>query len=269
MKVAIYKALWGMTGSWEESFKQIAEAGYDGVEAGLPGPQDQQRFMDLLEQYQLKFIAQIYTHGNHSVSFEEQLLRAKHFSPVKIVSHSAQDCMPFRDQLRFFGRAVMLEAELGVQVAHETHRGRAMFTPWNTARLLQHFPQLKLTADFSHWCAVCESLLENQVYNVKLAISRSVHIHARVGYAQGPQVPHPAAPEYQQELLTHTRWWREIYQHRSKEGAECLSVTTEFGPPNYLHTLPFSNEPVANLWEVCDWMRQFIAAEIARESFNE
>ncbi|WP_145036507.1 hypothetical protein [Paenibacillus sp. Y412MC10] len=101
-----------------------------------------------------------------------------------------------------------------------------------------------------------------RINSVKLTISRSVHIHARVGYDQGPQVPHPAAPEYQQELLTHTRWWREIYQHRSKEGAECLSVTTEFGPPNYLHTLPFSNEPVANLWEVCDWMRQFIAAEI-------
>lgn len=108
-----------------------------------------------------------------------------------------------------------------------------------------------------------------RINSVKLTISRSVHIHARVGYAQGPQVPHPAAPEYQQELLTHTRWWREIYQHRSKEGAECLSVTIDFGPPNYLHALPFSNEPVANLWEVCDWMRQYIAAEIAHESFKE
>ncbi|MGG4345244.1 hypothetical protein [Paenibacillus lautus] len=50
----------------------------------------------------------LWIYWNSSVSFEEQLLRAKQFSTVKIVSLSAQDCMPFRDQLRFFGRAVLL-----------------------------------------------------------------------------------------------------------------------------------------------------------------
>jgi hypothetical protein len=36
------------------------------------------------------------------------------------------------------------------------------------------------------------------------------HIHARVGYAQGPQVPDPRAPEYQAALVAHERWWDQI-----------------------------------------------------------
>ena len=39
---------------------------------------------------------------------------------------------------------------------------------------------------------------------------RAHHIHARVGCEQGPQVPHPAAPEYQEALTAHERWWTQI-----------------------------------------------------------
>lgn len=31
-------------------------------------------------------------------------------------------------------------------------------------------------------------------------------------------------------------------------------MTPEFGPDNYLHTLPFTREPVADLWEINSWM---------------
>lgn len=31
---------------------------------------------------------------------------------------------------------------------------------------------------------------------LKLVADRTFHIHARVGYAHGPQVPDPSAPEY-------------------------------------------------------------------------
>ena len=31
-------------------------------------------------------------------------------------------------------------------------------------------------------------------------------------------------------------------------------MTPEFGPDGYLHTLPFTNAPVADLWEINTWM---------------
>lgn len=39
MQINIYKALWGMEGTYEEQFKRIAEAGYKGIEASLPASQ--------------------------------------------------------------------------------------------------------------------------------------------------------------------------------------------------------------------------------------
>jgi len=31
---------------------------------------------------------------------------------------------------------------------------------------------------------------------------------------------------------------------------EILTMTTEFGPPAYMPTLPYSNMPVANQWQI-------------------
>lgn len=65
-----------------------------------------------------------------------------------------------------FGRASkQIEGGLGVSVSHETHRGRALFNPFITAHLLNKFPTLYITADWSHWTVVCERLLATSVYD--------------------------------------------------------------------------------------------------------
>lgn len=42
--------------------------------------------------------------------------------------------------------------------------------------------------DYSHFCVVAESYLEEQSEMLEQVNERSFHIHARVGYPQGPQV---------------------------------------------------------------------------------
>ena len=42
--------------------------------------------------------------------------------------------------------------------------------------------------------------------------------------------------------------------HRSSADSRSSTLTPEFGPPPYLHTLPHTNVPVADLAAVCDWM---------------
>ncbi|MFC4101670.1 hypothetical protein [Paenibacillus xanthanilyticus] len=83
-------------------------------------------------------------------------------------------------------------------------------------------------------------------------------------HPEGPQVPHPGAPEYRQELDLHLRWWRAILNRQASEGAAQATFTAEFGPPGYMHTLPFTNEPVADLWEVNRWMAEQVS-ELAKE----
>jgi sugar phosphate isomerase/epimerase len=256
MKLITFKASWGMNGGWESQFKRIAEAGYSGIETGMPSEQDEANFKELLIQYDLKLILQVYTDGDPITSFEKQVERAAGFKPLLINSHSAKDSMPYEDQLRFFEQALLIEKEVKIPVGHETHRGRATYTPWSTARLLRDLPDLRIVADFSHWCCVCESMLEDREDDLALAIERAIHIHARVGYEHGPQVPDFRAPEYESALHRHESWWDEIAKRHKQSGSSTLTMTPEFGPPGYMHTLPYTNQPVIDLWDICYAMRE-------------
>jgi hypothetical protein len=260
MKLKMFKALWGMEHlPLPQQFKIIAEAGYVGIESPMPELHIEELFRKLLTEYNLEYNAMVFTNeGDHKESFRVQVERAATFSPVLINAHSAKDDMPYEQQLDFFRYALEVEQSIGIPIAHETHRGRALFTPWATERLLQDLPGLRLCADFSHWCCVCESLLENQGERLKLATQRTIHIHSRVGNSASAQVGHPAAPENAQALAAHVTWWRDIIRNRRDQGAEFLTIVPELGPPGYMQTLPFTNVPVADLWDTCLWMKEYI-----------
>lgn len=268
MELKIFKAAWGMTGDWDTKLKQIAEGGYTGVETLMPTVEEEDRFKELLEKYNLELILQVYTGkadnlkpypdtaSEHVSSFEKQVQRASTFNPILINSQSAKDSMPYEIQLDFFENAIKIEKQIGIPIGHETHRGRSMFTPWTTAQLLKDLPDLSIVADFSHWCNVCESLLPDQEENLSIAFQRARHIHGRIGFEQGPQVPDFRAPEYKVELEQHEKWWDEICANHISKGSQYLTFTPEFGPPGYMHTQPFTNQPVVDLWEVCYAMGQ-------------
>ncbi|MDF2814935.1 MAG: sugar phosphate isomerase/epimerase [Paenibacillus sp.] len=256
MKMKMIKSTWGMPGtSLLEKTRQIIEAGYEGIETVIPQEDEIKPFLAMVKEHKLELIVQVFTEGgDHFPSLREQVEQAAKLEPTLINSHSLKDSTPYDAQRAFFEKALRLEEAVGVRIGHETHRGRAFFTPWNTANMLKEYQELKITADFSHFCCVCESLLADQSDNLRTIINNSIHIHARVGYAEGPQVPHPAAPEYRQELEAHEGWWEQILLQNAKRGKHILTVTPEFGPPGYLHTLPFTNHPVADLWDLTAWM---------------
>lgn len=262
MKFVTFQAFWGLEGSLLEKMEAAKSDGYDGIETGLPSEEESETFKSALERLELQYVAQIFTSGDHLASFREQAERAADYRPVLINAHSAKDSMIESDQDTFFEGALAIERKLGIPVGHETHRGRAMFTPWATARLLRKFPELRITADFSHWVNVCESMLEDQEDNVSLAIERTIHVHGRVGFPEGPQVPHPASPFFAGELERFTGWWERMVEQRAASGADYATFTAEFGPPGYMPTDPFTGAPVADLKEVNGWMTAY-----ARERF--
>jgi hypothetical protein len=268
MQLLLTRHLWGITDPWEQSFPRIRAAGYRAIEAPLPNPADLARFRDLLAQYDFAYIAMIFTSGatvaEHLDSFRAQAAAGRSLQPLLINSHSGRDAWDQDQSSNFFEQALAFEATLDVLVAHETHRGRIFFNPWITHRLLQQFERLKLCCDLSHWVCVCERLLDDQLDVIQQCASRCLHLHTRVGYEHGPQVPDPRAPEYQRHLEAHERWWDMIWDAQAAQGLTLSTLTPEFGPPGYLHTLPYSNMPVADLWEICDWMAQRQAARFAR-----
>lgn len=268
MQLVLIRHLWGLSGKWEDLFPDFCELGYRGVEAPLPSSGDLRRFRSLLDQHQLVYIPQIFTAGRdvseHVQSFRAQVEAAARAEPLLINSHSGQDRWTEAESGCFFEQALEIEREVGIKVAHETHRGRILFNPWVTARLVQRFADLRLCSDFSHWVCVSERLLDEEADAVQVCARRTIHLHARVGYEQGPQVPDPRAPEYASHLLAHEQWWRAIWQAQRERGDAASSLTPEFGPPPYQHTLPYSNVPVSDLWDVCNWQARRQAENFER-----
>jgi hypothetical protein len=105
--------------------------------------------------------------------------------------------------------------------------------------------------------------MDRELETIRAIAPYVYHIHGRVGYDQGPQVPHPAAPEYKEALLSHQECWEIIWDIQYSKDLKVTTMTPEFGPDGYLHTLPFTNAPVADLWEINCWM-----AQNEREHFN-
>jgi sugar phosphate isomerase/epimerase len=258
MNLLLFRHNWGLeVSSWEEKLRKIKQAGFAGVETGTVHAADYGHFRDLLAQYKLRFLPQVFTHGvtvaEHVGSFRRQLLALREFRPICINCHSGCDGWAHDMATRFYREVLSIEADAGIPVAHETHRDRCFYNPWSTARLLQTFSRLRICADFSHWVCVCERLLTTEEDILRECARRTIHIHARIGYENGPQVPDPRAPEWQAHVEAHEKWWTWIWEAQRKRGSPETTLTPEFGPPSCLHTLPYTQAPVAELGQICTW----------------
>ncbi len=266
MQLKLFKTLWGFDGSLSEAISEALADGYDGIEAQPPAdPAEAEHWREQLRQANLLFQAEICTTGSyvadrraplekHLEDFRAGVQAARRAGARAITCLGGCDAWPLDTSVRFFSEAMAMAAKQALPVSFETHRGRTLFNPWVTVAVLQQLPEMRLTADFSHWCVVTERLLSTEDEELAVVMPRVDHIHARVGYDQGPQVPHPAAPEYQHALQVHTDWWRAIWQLQQQRGMSISTMTPEFGPDGYLQMRPFSAEPVADLRELNRWM---------------
>jgi hypothetical protein len=256
MKILYGKSNWEMYPCPMRAFTDRAAAdGFDAVEfQPALTPEPARDVVAMLGDCGLRCIAGVLTDGatpaDHLAYLEEWAERSMEFQPLEIVAHTGRDIFPAEENIRIFRRAVELARQLKIRIAHETHRSRALFSALSTELCLREVPDLWLNADFSHWMVVHESDLRDQPERVELAVRRAGHIHARIGFAEGPQVPHPLAPEWEPERLRHLELWKRIVQLRRADGWDWLIVTPEFGPPQYMPTLPFTGQPVADAWTV-------------------
>lgn len=244
--------------------QRVKASGFTAAEIYLGSLKESaQEIAHLHASYGLSLIGQILTQGQtcqeHIKSLEAQFEFAEKCPVVFINSHAGRDIYSFEENTRIFQRIIQLSESSGIPILVETHRGRPTYSAMETRRYLDALPGLRLTADFSHWMVVHESDLADQRENIDLAISRADYIHARVGYAEGPQIPDPRAPEWQYAVSTHLKLWQDIIDRHQKNGRENLYITPEFGPPAYMHTTPFTNQPVGDVWEQNVYMKDLLA----------
>ncbi len=266
MRLQLFRSLWTNGFNLAAALEDCEAGVFDGVEGPVPASgAAREEFAARLRDADRPFIAEIVTGGDyvpkhrdparHLAEFSRLAEGAMGCSPLSLTVLAGCDAWPLAQSVDFLGRALEEAERLGAAASFETHRSRPTFNQWATRELLRQLPALRLTCDFSHWCCVCERfVLDDEPEILALCAGRADHVHARVGYEQGPQVPHPDAAEYRPALGSHERWWDALWSAAARAGRELVTMTPEFGPDRYLHTLPFSDSPVANLDEINHWM---------------
>lgn len=241
---------------------------------------------------------------DHVTSFHNQVISALEMKPILINCHSGVDSWNEDQALSYFQQVLSLEDHLllltevtppeihKIPIVHETHRQRLLYNPFQTRALLSHssLKNLKINADLSHWVCVCERIFveSNDRWwpNLLNLIASHCHfIHARVGYAEGPQVPDPRSEVWRQEVESHLVWWEKIWStyfeksQSKKEEEQVFIIEPEHGPAPYQiysHVCPGSHEEISEqtqddinrrdeiLWEINNYI-----ASIVRRRWEE
>ncbi|MEC3906652.1 sugar phosphate isomerase/epimerase [Tamlana sp. 2201CG12-4] len=263
----IYATRWGYKGSMDAFCKDVKKEGYDGIEVRFPTNEaDEQALYEALDKYNLRFGVLTSSGGSdfeaHKESYQANLRKVSSKKPDFINCHTGKDFFTFEESKALMEFAIETSKVSGVPIYQETHRGRMLFASHICERFIDAIPELKLTLDISHWCVVAESLLHDQKAAVEKALKRTCHIHSRIGHQEGPQVSEPRAPEWQNAVDAHYAWWDKVVNYK-KEAGEPLTMTAEFGPANYMWTMPYTQQPLANQWAINvhmmhEWRKRYL-----------
>jgi sugar phosphate isomerase/epimerase len=266
MKLQFFCPRWGCEAvEWDAFLLKVKAAGYNGIEYGIPNetaPAELDEVWALLAKHNLQAIPQHY--GTYDADFNKHYDRysawlqlVKPYPAVKIDSQTGKDFFTFEQNKQLVELASKHTQDCGIEVYHETHRNKFLFAAHIAKNYLENIPELKITLDASHWVNVAESFLEDQPAAMDIALQRAGHIHARVGYPEGPQVPDPRVPEWQEALNHHLTWWDKIVE-RKKAVGEPVTITPEFGPYPYMVHLPKTNAPISSQWDVNCYMKDIL-----------
>lgn len=246
---------WGNTLPFNNFCKNVKKAGYDGVEMDLPlQKKEKKEILTMLKDNGLLLIAQYWQSiekdfKSNAENYKKHLDNLIDADPFKINTQTGKDYFSIEQNMKLVQLASQKSKSSGIQICHETHRGKFLYSLPVFVEAYKIDPTMCITLDASHWCTVHESLLEDQEDRMKKAIKATRHLHSRVGFQEGPQINDPRAPEWKETLERYFSWWDQVVQLHKKK-ANILTVTAEFGPTPYMPLAPYTQKPLAKQWDV-------------------
>lgn len=275
MKIDYCCTYWGSEQlSPAQFFTRLLQAGYTGIEVNLGNDNNLATAFEREVEKQRKlahfhFVPQLIA-TNKSLGVEQtisdllqQLNRIAILQPDFVNSQTGRDYFSFDENCLIIDAIENFAAQKGLTILHETHRGSFAFHAPLLLRYLTRYPNIRLTADLSHFCVVSESMLQEQSESLRIIFAHVQHIHARIGHPQGPQVNDPFAPEWQEQLSTHLSWWQQMVQLNNALNKPGLTITPEFGPLPYMPSKPYTLEPLSNQWEINKQMMVYLQQHLA------
>ena len=288
-ELKLIKTLWGIDEPISpELFRSIKEEGYHGVEVIRLAWcfDDGKGLVDALNQSGLAVVCQVHTAGGyldgseyvycgayavetHKQDFSKQLQECNELiQKVEkrgfINVHAGVDAWSNDEAVEFleFCLSEIEQKYPNTSVTFETHRQRLFGSPFQTRILLSNpsvsNSKIRLNADLSHWYCACERVFnENDARDqwwpalLSSVGDRCAYIHARFGWAQGPQMADPSAPECEPERLLQLDVWKKLMaaqnDQKNDNNPSSIFVSPEYGPAPYMAVIPHSQKNVASL----------------------
>ncbi|KAK7214423.1 hypothetical protein V2G26_002426 [Clonostachys chloroleuca] len=253
-----FRTNWGIDptpdyANYREWFPKLKVQGYAGVEVNLHTIDNPELLKSICDENNLEINVLIFsawpryrgprprlTVQEHLIAYKEQLIRAKAFDPSKVNAQSGSDVFTYEQSVEFFQGTLTIDAELGLSgiVCHETHRNRSLFSPYAAEFILKRVPELRITADFSHWVVGCERLLDVAEEDIELMeriYPHVYHIHSRIGTTQASQCPDPSDPVYEAEVKSFENIWKAVIRAQILRDGKDSTITfvPEWGPYPY------------------------------------
>ena len=266
-RLLVYQSLWAMEQRRPDGFEwplerklaMIRDAGFDG--AGV-------RFFDFdyarsvtqtLRRWDLTWQAQCYPRTvddlkpvlEHVAEFGADHLNLQ----ADVRPHTVAECVPLIEGWRW------LSEEAGVALHFETHRDRMTTDLYFTLRLLDRFPDLRLTGDLSHYVVGREFAWPISEENHRLMhriVDQCWGFHGRVASREQIQVQISFA--HQRDWLDlFMGWWeRGFRQWRRRAPKDAvLTFLCEMGPKEYAMTGPDGYE-LSDRWQEAQMLMRLV-----------
>lgn len=268
-KLAVLQSLWamerrqpdGMEWSLARKLELIRDAGFDGAGVRFIDPAYAREVTAFLKSHGMIWQAQCYPRAAEDLAPVLDLvaeLGADHVNlQPDVRPRTLAECIPYIEAWRRMAR------DAGVALNIETHRDRMTTDLFFMLDILDAFPDLRLTADVSHYLVGREFAWPIDDVNhglIHRILDNSWGIHGRVASREQIQVQ-LNFPQHQDWVALFMGWWEYCIRSWKKRAGpdETLTFLCELGPSPYAITGADGYE-LSDRWQEALQMKDMIRA---------
>ena len=265
MKLTLIRHLWGvdLTRDLRQYAAQWHTIGYEAVEVSLRFVPDRACFLRFLKDEAFQWVPQIFSHDfvpggtvrEHLASLREQMEECLAHGPLFFNAHSGCDAWSARRRRKISTPRPSISKGNWAYRSRTRRIGNAISaspgrrgTSWKSSPTWRSPPTLAIGSASANACWPTRATPSPWPPNTA-GTSTPGWVLRKVRRCRTRR------PRNMRRNLRRTsRGGLQIWQSQRERGFTHSTLTPEFGPPPYLHTLPHTHVPVADLTAVCDWM---------------
>ena len=259
-RLEVYQSLWAMElrrpdgkeRSPEESFAMVAEAGFDGmaIDFGVTDMAAALKLRPLFEKHRLGCL--LIAFPKTIAELRPVLAMAKDWGAPFVNVIGQVMPLSLAGMIPVIRRWIEMADEIGVPIQFETHRNCITNDLFTTLELIEAIPEMRLTADLSHFLVDREFPYPVSAENHRLIrriLERSDSFQGRVASREQVQIQIDF-PQHRKWLELFLLWWEDgfrLWRQRAASDAR-LNFLCELGPREYAITGPDGYE-LSERWQ--------------------